>query len=58
MNDLGLFIAGSVVFVLATWAVIAFGLARFQELYRIDLSNSEPVRKVIEDTYTEIYSTR
>ena len=52
MSDPGIFIAGSVIFIITAWAAFAFGLARFAELAQrdadpgieLDVVTSEPDR--------------
>ena len=40
MNDIGIFIFGSVLFIGLAWAMIAFGLTRFAELQQQDMQTS------------------
>lgn len=58
MSDVAIFAFGGVIFIISTWAVVAFGLSRMHELQREDLDESPRITEVREDGLTEVYMTR
>lgn len=46
MSDIWLFGVGSVVFIMTTWATLAFLLSRWDTLYRRDLAESPAISEV------------
>ena len=56
MNDVGIFIAGAVVFIATAWATLAFGLSRFRELQRLDMEDTpSPASVRSETSFTEVW---
>ena len=56
MSDVGIFIAGAVVFIATAWATIAFGLSRFRELQRLDMeATPTPASVRAETSFTEVW---
>ena len=56
MNDVGVFIAGAVVFIATAWATLAFGLSRFRELQRLDMEATQvPATVRPETSFTEVW---
>ena len=58
MSDLVVFGFGSVIFVISTWATLAFGLSKMQELALRDVEASDRIRAVKQSPYTDIYVTQ
>ena len=59
MSEIAIFAFGGVIFIVTTWATVAFGLRRIHELQREDLEASPRIEEVVEETnFTEIYVTR
>ena len=59
MSEIAIFAFGGVIFIVTTWATVAFGLRRIHELQREDLEDSPRIEEVVEDSnFTEIYVTR
>ena len=58
MSDLLVFGFGTVIFIVATWATLSFGLARVQELALKDVEESERFRGVKKGTYADVYVTQ
>jgi hypothetical protein len=59
MTEIAIFGFGGVIFIITTWATVAFGLRRVHELQREDLEDSPRIEEVVEETnFTEIYVTR
>lgn len=56
MSDVAIFAVGSVIFVITSWATIAYGLAAAHQLRLRDLEDSPDVTAVkAESQFTEIY---
>ena len=59
MSEIAIFAFGGVIFIVTTWATVAFGLRRIHELQRADLEDSPRIEAVVQETgFTEIYVTR
>jgi len=59
MNDIGIFIFGSVLFIGLAWAMIAFGLTRFAELQQQDMQTSTTPSTVQSETsFTDVWVPR
>ena len=59
MSEIAIFAFGGVIFIVTTWATVAFGLRRIHELQRADLEDSPRIEAIVEETgFTEIYVTR
>lgn len=57
MSEAALFAFGAVLFILTTWATLAFFLARFDEQYRKDLAQAPGIAGVREESQlTETYT--
>ena len=57
MSDLVIFGFGSIVFIIATWATLSFGLAKMQELALADAAASPRFTKIVQGEYTDVYAT-
>jgi hypothetical protein len=59
MTEIAIFAFGGVIFIVTTWATVAFGLRRIHELHREDLEDSPRIDEIVKETnFTEIYVTR
>ena len=57
MTEVAVFSFGAVMFVLTTWATLAFGLRRIHELQLRDLEESDVITEIRDDGLTEIHVT-
>lgn len=55
MTDVAIFSVGAVMFIMTTWATIAFGLQRVHELKLRDMAQSDLVAQARDDGLTNIY---
>ena len=56
MNDIGIFISGSVLFIGLAWAMTAFGFTRFAELQQQDMKTSTTPSAVQSETsFTDVW---
>lgn len=58
MNDVAIFVIGSLLFIATTWATVAFGISRMHELELKDRSESPAISGVEKEGFTEVYRTR
>lgn len=56
MSDVAIFAAGSVVFVITSWATLAYGLSYAHQMRRRDLETSPHVEVRPDGKYTNIYT--
>jgi len=57
MSEVAIFGAGSIMFMLTTWATIAFGMGRIHEIQMRDLENSDLIAEVRDTGLTELHMT-
>lgn len=57
MTEIAIFGVGSVLFLVTTWATIAFGLVRIHELQGVDLDDSDQINRVETDGMLELHLT-
>ena len=58
MSEIALFSFGSILFILTTWATLAFGLRRMHELHVRDMADMDRYPVPNPDGLTEVYVTR
>ncbi len=58
MSDLVILGAGSIVFIISTWATIVFGLRRMHDLQHRDLEQSPEFIAIQDEGLTELYVTQ
>jgi hypothetical protein len=55
MSDVAIFALGSVVFVITSWATLAYGLATVHQMKMQDLENSPAVSVKPQSQFTDVY---